>query len=286
MADGWVGAYRRDGGQVMNVATSGAASLQTVAGELALIDGASLRFFRTDGSQAGAPISLSDQGSASVIGDRVVVAHPGWTDVFAPDGSAVARIATAGAATVTDANGWISLRDDGGIRLFDADGKQLTAALPEPGDAAVAYYDDRVVVVHDGWVGIYNHSGEPLANIATAGRANLASGDGRLAIADDEVIRLLSLDGQPVAAAIRLPGAEIAIVEGRLIAALDGQVATFDLNGTSLATVSASGRPDVMPLPGGFLVVDSAQVRLLSPLGDTKMNVVGLDGTTTVVSRP
>jgi hypothetical protein len=178
MADGWVGAYRRDGGQVTNVATSGAASLQTVAGELALIDDASVRFFRADGSQSGVPIGLSDQGSASVIGDRVVVAHPGWTDVYAPDGSAVARIATAGAATATDASGLICLRDDGGIRLFDAGGNQITTVLPEPGDAEVAYHYERVIVVHDDWVGIYNQAGEPVANIATAGRANLASGDG------------------------------------------------------------------------------------------------------------
>ncbi len=87
IASGWAGAYRPDGSQVMNVATLGEASLQTVAGELALFDDASVRIFRADGSQAGAPISLSDQGSVSVIGDRVVVAYPGWTDVFAPDGS-------------------------------------------------------------------------------------------------------------------------------------------------------------------------------------------------------
>jgi hypothetical protein len=285
MADGWAGAYRRDGGQVMNVATSGAASLQTVAGELVLIDDASVRFFRTDGSQAGAPISLSDQGSASVIGDRVVVAHPGWTDVYAPDGSAVARIATAGAATATDASGLICLRDDGGIRLFDAGGNQITSALPEPGDAEVAYHYDRVIVVHDGWVGIYNRSGESLANIATAGRCTVAFDENRLVIADDEVIRLLSLDGQPVALAIRLPDAEIDVVEGRLIAAADGQVATFDLNGAPLAIVAASGRPDVMPLPGGFLVVDDAQIMLLSPLGDTMRSLAGLDATTTVISR-
>ena len=285
VADGWVGAYRRDGGQVMNVATSGEASIQSVPGVLALIDDASVRFFRADGSQAGAPIGLSDQGSASVIGDRVLVTHPGWTDIFAPDGSAVARIATAGAATVTGANGLISLRDDGGIRLFDAGGNQLSAALPEPGDAEVAYHDGKVIVIHNDWVGIYNQAGESLANIATAGRANLASGGGRLAIADAEVIRLLTLDGQPAAAAIRLPGAEIQVIDGRLVATLDGQVAAFDLNGTPLATVMTSGRPDVASLPGGLLVIDNAQVRLLSPRGDAWMNLAGLDDTTTVVSR-
>jgi len=285
MGDGWVGGYRQDSGQVMNVATSGEASLQTVAGQLALIDDVSVRFFRADGSQAGAPIGLSDQGSASVIGDRVVVTHPGWTDVYAPDGSVVARIATAGAATATDANGLICLRDDGGIRLYDAGGSQITASLPEPGDAEVAYHYDRVIVVHDDWVGIYRQSGEPLANIATAGRADLASGDGRLAVADDEVIRLLTLDGQPAAAAIRLPSAEIQILDGRLVAALDGQVATFDLNGTPLATGMTAGRPEVVPLPGGLLVVDDAQVRLLSPRGDAWMNLAGLDDLTTVISR-
>jgi hypothetical protein len=285
IASGWAGAYRPDGSQVMNVATLGEASLQTVAGELALFDDASVRIFRADGSQAGAPISLSDQGSVSVIGDRVVVAYPGWTDVFAPDGSVVARIATTGVAAATDANGLISLRDDAGIRLFDAAGNQVTAAMPEPGDAEVAYHYGRVIVIHDDWVGIYSQTGEPVANIATAGRASLAFGDGRFVIADGEVIRFLTLDGQPAAADIRLPGAEIQVIDGRLIAALEGQAATFGLNGTPLAVIATFGQPDVMPLAGGFLVVDDAQVMLLSPLGDTMRNLVGLDDTTTVVSR-
>lgn len=285
VANGWVGAYRPDGGQVMNVATSGEASIHSVPGAMALIDDGSVRFFRTDGSQSGAPIGLSDQGSASVMGGRVVVTHPGWTDVFAPDGSALARIATAGAAAAAGADGLICLRDDAGIRLFDANGNQLSAALPGPGDAEVDYHDGRVIVTHDDWVGIYNQAGEPLANITTAGRANLASGDGRLAVADGEVIRLLTLDGQPAAAAIRLPGAEVQILDGRLIATLEGQVAAFDLNGTPLAAVMTAGRPDVAPLPGGLLVIDQAQVRLLSPRGDAWTNLAGLDGTTTVVSR-
>ncbi len=285
VANGWVGAYRPDGGQVMNVATSGEASIHSVPGAMALIDDASVRFFRADGSQAGAPIGLSDQGSASVMAGRVVVTHPGWTDVFAPDGSAVARIATAGAAAATGANGMISLRDDAGIRLFDSNGNQLTAALPEPGDAEVTYHEGRVIVIHDDWVGIYNQAGEPLANIATVGRAHVASGDGRLAVADGEVIRLLTLDGQPAAAAIRLPGAEIQILDDRLIATLEGQAAAFDLNGTPLAAIVTAGRPAVAPLPGGLLVVDKTQVRLLSPRGDAWMNLAGLDDTTTVISR-
>jgi hypothetical protein len=41
----------------------------------------------------------------------------------------------------------------------------------------------------------------------------------------------------------------------------------------------------VAPLPGGLLVVDNTQVRLLSPRGDAWMNLAGLDDTTTVVSR-
>jgi hypothetical protein len=282
---GWVGAYRPDGRQVLNAATSGEPAVQSTAGRLALIDDASVRFFRADGSEAGPSIGLTDQGSASVIGKRIAVTRPGWTDVFALDGSALARIATAGAATVTAENGWICVRDDGGIRLFDADGSQMTQAMPSPADAEVVYHDNGLVVVHDGWVGIYNRSGESLANIATAGRCAVVFGENRLAIADDEVIRLLSLDGQPVAAAIRLPGAEIAVVEGRLIAAADGQMATFDLNGTPLAIISTSGQPDVMPLPGGFLVVDNAQILLLSPLGDTMRSLAGLDATTTVISR-
>ncbi len=285
IADGWTGAFSLDGDQVMNVATLGEGSLQMVAGQVALFDDASVRFFRADGNQSGAPISLSDEGNASVIGDRVVVAHPGWTDLYAPDGSAVARIATTGAATAADTGGLICLRDDGGIRLFDAGGNQITSALPEPGDAEVAYHYDRVIVIHDAWVGIYRKSGEPLANIATAGRADLAHGDGRFVIADDEVIRFLTLDGQPAAADIRLPGAEIQVIDGRLIATLEGQAAAFDLNGTPLAAIVTAGRPAVAPLPGGLLVVDNTQVRLLSPRGDAWMNLAGLDDTTTVVSR-
>jgi hypothetical protein len=284
-AEGWVGAYRPDGRQVVNAATSGEPTVQSTAGRLALIDDASVRFFRTDGSEAGPAIGLTDQGSASVIGKRIAVTHPGWTDVYALDGSALARIATAGAATVTAANGWICVRDDGGIRLFDADGSQMTQAMPRPADAEMIYHDNGLVVVHDGWVGIYNRSGESLANIATAGRCTVAFGENRLVIADDEVIRLLSLDGQPVALAIRLPDAEIDVVEGRLIATVDGQMATFDLNGTPLAVIATSGQPDVMPLAGGFLVVDNAQIMLLSPLGETMRSLAGLDGTTTVISR-
>ena len=284
-ADGWVGAYRLDGRQLLNAATSGEASVQSAAGRLALIDDVSVRFFRPDGTEAGAPIGLADQGSASVIGKRIVVTHPGWTDVFALDGSSLARIATTGAATVTAANGWLCVRDDGGIRLFDADGSQRTLTMPGPADAEVAYHDDGLAVVHDGWVGIYSRAGEPLVNIATAGRGVVTFGENRLIIADDEVIRLLTLDGQPVSADIRLPRAEIDVVEGRLIATADGQVATFDLNGTPLAIISTSGQPDVMPLPGGFLVVDNAQLMLLSPLGDTIRSLAGLDGSTTVISR-
>jgi hypothetical protein len=284
-AEGWIGAYRLDGKQVVNAATSGEPSVQSTAGRLALIDDASVRFFRADGSAAGPSIPLTDQGKASVIGKRVAVTHPGWTDVYALDGSVLARIATTGAATVTAVNGWICVRDDGGIRLFDADGSQMTQAMPSPADAEVVYHDDGLVVIHDGWVGIYNRSGESLANIATAGRCTAAFGENRLVIADDEVIRLLSPDGQPVALAIRLPDAEIDVVEGRLIATADGQMASFDLNGTPLAVIATSGQPDVMPLAGGFLVVDDAQVMLLSPLGDTIRSLAGLDAMTTVVSR-
>ncbi len=140
--------------------------------------------------------------------------------------------------------------------------------MPEPGDAEVAYHYGRVIVIHDDWVGIYSQTGEPVANIATAGRASLAFGDGRFVIADGEVIRFLTLDGQPAAADIRLPGAEIQVIDGRLIAALEGQAATFGLNGTPLAVIATFGQPDVMPLAGGFLVVDDAQVMLLSPLGE------------------
>ncbi len=284
-ADGWVGAYRLDGRQVLNAATSGQAAVQSAAGRLALIDDASVRFFRADGSETGALIGLSDQGSASVVGKRVVVTHPGWIEAFALDGSSLARVTTAGTAAVTAINGWICVRDDGGIRLFDADGSQVTLTMPEPADAEVAYNGNSLVVVHDTWAGIYSRAGEPIANIATAGRGAVAFGEDRLVIADDEVIRLLTLDGQPAAAAIRLPGADVEVVEGRLIATLDGQVATFDLNGTPLTTIQTSGRPDVMPLPGGFLLVDSAQIRLLSPLGDTRMSLAGLDDSTTVISR-
>jgi hypothetical protein len=284
-ATGWVGAYRPDGRQVVNVAASGEPTVQSAAGRLALIDDASVRFFRADGSEAGPSIGLADQGSASVIGKRIAVTHPGWTDVYALDGSALARIATTGTATVTAVNGWICVRDDGGIRLFDGDGSQMTQAMPSPADAEVVYHDDGLVVVHDGWVGIYNRSGESLANIATAGRCTVAFGENRLVIADDEVIRLLSLDGQPVALSIRLPDAEIDVVEGRLIATADGQMATFDLDGTPLAVIATSGQPDVMPLAGGFLVVDDAQIMLLSPLGDTMRSLAGLDDSTTVISR-
>jgi hypothetical protein len=62
-------------------------------------------------------------------------------------------------------------------------------------------------------------------------------------------------------------------------------VATFDLNGTPLAIISTSGQADVMPLPGGFLVVDNAQIMMLSLLGDTMRSLAGLDDTTTVISR-
>jgi hypothetical protein len=70
-----------------------------------------------------------------------------------------------------------------------------------------------------------------------------------------------------------------------LIATLEGQAAAFDLNGTPLAAIVTAGRPAVAPLPGGLLVVDNTQVRLLSPRGDAWMNLAGLDDTTTVVSR-
>lgn len=282
---GWTGVVHPDGRLLINVQTQGRAALHAVDGRLVLVDDATMRFFDSAGRPIGMAVDRIEPASVSVVGNRIVLAHPGWTEFFTPDGESVARIATAGQAAAVQVGERICLRDDGDIKLFDANGQQVAAAFPQPGDAEVLCAGDRLFVVHDDWVGVYSRSGESLANIATSGRGRLALGSNRLILADNEAIRLLSFDGQPVAEAIRLPGAHIQVVDGRLIATLDGQAATFDLNGAPRATIVTSGRPVIMPLVGGVLVVDQAQLRLLSPSGEAWMNLAALDSSTKVVSR-
>ena len=282
---GWTGVFHLDGRPLLNLETSGQAGVHVVDGSIVLVDDATVRFFAADGRQAGATVDRLDPTRVFLVGNRVVVSRPGWAEFFSPNGDPVARIVTAGLAAAAPVDGLICLRDDGAIKLLDAHGSQVAAALPEPADAEVLCTGDRLIVVHDDWVGVYSRSGESLANIATSGRGRLALEADRLILADNELIRLLSLDGQPVAEAIRLPGAQIQVVDGRLIAMVDGQAATFDLNGAPQATMVTSGTPTVLPLASGLLVVDRAQVRLVSPSGETWMNVAALDSSTKVISR-
>lgn len=282
---GWTGVVHPDGRMLINVQTQGRAAPYAVDGRLVLVDEATVRFFDADGRQIGATVDRLAPSSVFAAGNRIVLSHAGWAELFTPDGGSVARIATAGLAAAVQVGEWICLRDDGDIKLFDVNGQQVAAAFPQPADAEVLCTRDRLFVVHDDWVGVYSRSGESLANVATSGRGRLALGANRLILADDELIRLLSFDGQPVAEAIRLPGAHIQMIDGRLIATLDGQAITFDLNGAPKATMVTSGTPAVTSLPGGILVVDQTQVRLLSPSGDAWMNVANLDSSTKVVSR-
>lgn len=203
---GFVGLYDLSGWPIMNVDVVGTPHIESLEGGLLLADERSIRVLSHDGELLSQAIPISGAGELVVEGDRFVVVEEGWTAFYDLAGAPMANIGTAGRALATFMAGQIVLTDKNSVRVFTADGTQVSQNIPVGTDGEVTVEGGWIAVAHDGWVAVYDMAGSVQANIEATARADVRVLDGQIVLFDQNNVRVFAPQGSQLGSAIPARG--------------------------------------------------------------------------------
>jgi outer membrane lipoprotein-sorting protein len=120
--------------------------------------------------------------------------------------------------------------DDDSVQIYDREGN-LVRHIPTDGRATVRVSGNRIIVIDDDSVQIYDRDGNLIRHIPTDGRADVIAYENRTITADNSAVQMYNHDG---ALLLDVPtdGRATMTIEGEslLITTPDGQTTSYSLD--------------------------------------------------------